>query len=82
MMNLHKGFKRLTLILSLFVGPIVCSCLGGFDDPEWLFVILNLLVCWVIGFAGVWAIYALVAFVVNGFLDVKVERKAKKPKDE
>lgn len=85
-MNLHKGLKRLTLVLSVLSGPIFTIYLlatgsepAGFED----FIIGVLLFC-VGGFLTVWAIYGIsrwvivpaVRWVVKGFHDSNnVEQK-------
>jgi len=72
-MNLKKGFKRLTLVLSLLSGPFVlfCFCIYFNEWPghtsELLF---GLLLFEVIGFVVVWIIY----WIVKGFPDNKKKR--------
>ncbi|MCK4914013.1 MAG: hypothetical protein KAI59_04425 [Planctomycetes bacterium] len=73
-MNLHKGFKRLTWVLSLTVGPIVAAVPCVTED--WIrhdVFIEGFSICGVVGFATVWAIYGIVLFVRKGFLDKNTE---------
>ncbi len=85
-MNRKKGFKRLTLVLSLLLGPFVFLyigrpflhiCIATYDWPEpfHYYFFLFLLIFELIGFVVVWIIYWVICWIVKGFHDDK-------PKDE
>ena len=68
-MNRKKGFKILTLVLSLLLGPFVFCCLAIYynDWPHTSALLLAYLFFEAIGFVVVWIIY----WIVKGFLDNK-----------
>jgi len=64
-MNLQKGFKRLTLILSFLISLFVAVVISYDDyDNE-----VEALVGFAVTFMSVWLVYFLIRFVVRGFLD-------------
>ena len=68
-MNLEKGFKRLTIILSVLAGPlwilINCDSIGLWMlSYEFLIVVLSYEVR---GFVAVWIIYWAARWVAKGF---------------
>ena len=76
-MNLEKGFKRLTIIVSVLAGPlwvlIHCDSIGPWLlSYEFLIVVLSYEVR---GFVAVWIIYWSARWVVKGF-------REDEPKDE
>jgi hypothetical protein len=69
-MNLAKGFKRLTLVLSVLAGPLVFLhiCIGQpglYEDFSQKLIVLSIFE--VIGFVIAWIIYFIALFVVKGF---------------
>lgn len=68
-MNLAKGFKRLTLVVSLLIGPLVfllfCTAPGHYEDFSQKLIVLSIFE--IIGFVIVWSIYLIALFVVKGF---------------
>lgn len=68
-MNLEKGLKRLTIVLSLLAGPFWIFYHSGRLRSEMLsyeFLIV-VLAYEVVGFVAVWIIYWSACWVVNGF---------------
>lgn len=61
-MNLKRGFERLTLVLSSCVA-VFCDVLGFIIEEPGAFLIAP------IAFGGVWLVYFLIKFVVQGFKD-------------
>lgn len=85
-MNLHKGLKRLTLVLSVLSGPIFIIYLlaiGEMPSDFWVFIFAGLFVC-VCVFLAVWAIYGIarwvivpvVHWIVTGFHNANAEQKS------
>ena len=80
-MNPEKGFKRLTIVLSLLAGPflLLYHLLATYGNLSYeLFryeFLIVLLVYEVIGFVAVWVIYWSTCWIVKGFRDDE-------PKDE
>jgi hypothetical protein len=62
-MNLQRGFLRLTLVVSVLVGIWVSLALGAANYWD-AWVVLG----FAIGFSACWAIYAIVRFVVIGYI--------------
>ena len=82
-MNLEKGLKRLTIILSVLAGPFwllyQIATRGGISYYELLryeFLIV-LLVHEVTGFIVVWIIYWSAFWIVKGFRDEKAKDENK-----
>jgi hypothetical protein len=70
-MNLEKGLKRLTIVLSLLAGPFCFFYQLGRLTSELLryeFLII-VLAYEVVGFVAVWIIYWSAFWVIKGFRD-------------
>lgn len=69
-MSKEKGFKRLTLVLSILSGlicSIVCFITADYLSDFWNNVIYFSLT-FAVGFASIWILYAFIKFVVIGFI--------------
>ncbi|NIP27754.1 MAG: hypothetical protein GWN67_25070 [Phycisphaerae bacterium] len=82
-MNLEKGLKRLTIILSVLAGPLwllyQLATHGGisyYDLFRYEFLIV-LFVHEVIGFIVVWIIYLSTCWIVKGFQDEEAKDEKK-----
>ena len=79
-MNLEKGLKRLTIVLSVLAGPFwllyQLATRGGLSYELFRYeFLIVLLVYEVTGFIAVWIIYWSTCWIVKGFRDDE-------PKDE
>ena len=68
-MNLQKGFKRLTLILSFLISLFVACAVMVDTNNEG-----DALGGFLVTFPLVWLVYFSIKFVVRGFLDKAKER--------
>jgi hypothetical protein len=66
-MDLSRGFKRLTLVLSFLAGPLVLFYLLVTDSSFNSIPFDVLLIYEISGFFIVWIIYLVVLFVIKGF---------------
>ena len=73
-MNLRKGFRRLTLVISLILF-LFCVMWGflviepdkdGFDN-EYFFYGIHIYIWPFISFVSVWVVYFVISWVVKGF---------------
>ena len=72
-MNKRKGFRRLTIVLSLLVFPFWLFMAFGITG-NWEAFLKSLPAVFLTGagtFAGIWIIYGLIVFIINGFLNNK-----------
>ncbi|MBN1124874.1 MAG: hypothetical protein JXA82_07695 [Sedimentisphaerales bacterium] len=83
--NLREGFKRLVLVASFLMGPIIWAVIAArdlytlnasFSEP--IDNSLRFLIIWAIGFTGAWIIYLAGLFLVRGFAIGRRSRIRKK----
>ena len=83
--NMREGFKRLALVTSLLLGPIIWSVIkakdlytlnASFSEP--VDNSLRFLIIWGIGFTGCWAAYVVARMLVGSFAIGRRQRERKK----
>jgi len=83
--NMREGFKRLALVASFLLGPIIWSVIkardlytlnASFSEP--IDNSLRFIIIWCIGFTGVWVAYVTGSLLIRGFAIGHRSRQRKK----
>ncbi|HEV58046.1 MAG TPA: hypothetical protein ENN87_11235 [Phycisphaerales bacterium] len=83
--NLREGFKRLALVTSFLMGPVIWTVIkardlytlnASFSEP--IDNSLRFIIIWGIGFTGCWAVYVVAVMLVRSFAIGRRRRERKK----